>query len=41
MELYHISGIPVLDEAKKVVGIVTRRDLKYHRKESTPITGDD
>jgi IMP dehydrogenase len=36
MERYHISGIPVVD-GKKVVGIVTRRDLKYHRKESTPI----
>lgn len=36
MELYHISGIPILDDGK-VVGIVTRRDLKYHRAESTPI----
>ena len=37
MERHHISGIPVLD-GKKVVGIVTRRDLKYHRKPETPIT---
>ena len=37
MELYHISGIPVLDAEKRVVGIVTRRDLKYHHKGSTPI----
>ena len=37
MEKHHISGIPVLD-GKKVVGIVTRRDLKYHRKPETPIT---
>ncbi|MBA3686039.1 MAG: IMP dehydrogenase [Planctomycetes bacterium] len=36
MEKHHISGIPVLD-GKKVVGIVTRRDLKYHRKADVPI----
>jgi IMP dehydrogenase len=36
MEKHHISGIPVVD-GKRVVGIVTRRDLKYHRKASTPI----
>jgi IMP dehydrogenase len=37
MEKHKISGIPVLD-GKKVVGIVTRRDLKYHRSEKTPIS---
>ncbi len=37
MEKHHISGIPVLD-GKKVVGIVTRRDLKYHRADETPIS---
>ena len=37
MEKFHISGIPILD-GKRVVGIVTRRDLKYHRKPSTPIS---
>jgi len=36
MEKYHISGIPIMD-GKKVVGIVTRRDLKYHRKPDVPI----
>jgi IMP dehydrogenase len=36
MEKHHISGIPIVD-GKRVVGIVTRRDLKYHRKDSTPI----
>jgi IMP dehydrogenase len=36
MEKHHISGIPILD-GHKVVGIVTRRDLKYHRKPETPI----
>ncbi len=37
MAKHHISGIPVLDGVK-VVGIVTRRDLKYHRQPQTPIT---
>ena len=37
MAKHHISGIPVLN-GKKVVGIVTRRDLKYHRSDDTPIT---
>ncbi|MCK6489643.1 MAG: IMP dehydrogenase [Planctomycetes bacterium] len=36
MEKHHISGMPVVD-GLRVVGIVTRRDLKYHRKDSTPI----
>lgn len=36
MERHHISGIPIMD-GKKVVGIVTRRDLKYHRKPQVPI----
>jgi IMP dehydrogenase len=37
MARYHISGIPVMN-GSKVAGIVTRRDLKYHRKPETPIT---
>lgn len=37
MELYHISGIPVLD-GTKLKGLVTRRDLKYQRSDSTPIS---
>ena len=37
MEKHHISGFPVIADGK-VVGIVTRRDLKYHRKPATPIT---
>ncbi len=36
MERHHISGMPVVD-GERVVGIVTRRDLKYHRKPTTPI----
>jgi IMP dehydrogenase len=37
METHHISGIPILDGERRVIGIVTRRDLKYHRKSDTPI----
>lgn len=36
MAKHHISGIPIMD-GEKVVGIVTSRDLKYHRKPETPI----
>jgi len=36
MAKHHISGIPIID-GTKVVGIVTSRDLKYHRKPDTPI----
>mgnify|MGYP001605641790 CR=1 FL=1 len=36
MAKHHISGIPIID-GDKVVGIVTSRDLKYHRKPETPI----
>ncbi len=36
MAKHHISGIPIIDGVK-VVGIVTSRDLKYHRKPETPI----
>ena len=36
MEKHHISGIPVVD-GSRVVGIVTRRDLKYQRNPTTPI----
>jgi len=37
MAKYHISGIPIMDGVM-VAGIVTRRDLKYHRVAETPIT---
>ena len=36
MEKHHISGIPIVD-GTRVVGIVTRRDLKYQRNPDTPI----
>ena len=31
MEEYHIGGIPVVDEAGMLVGIVTNRDLRFER----------
>ena len=37
MAKHHISGIPIIGAGNKVVGIVTSRDLKYHRKPETPI----
>ena len=35
MALHKIGGVPVL-EGKKVVGLVTRRDLKYHPDREAP-----
>ena len=34
---FHISGLPVVDENGKLVGIVTNRDLKYRDVDETPI----
>ena len=31
MEEYHIGGIPVVDDNRKLVGIVTNRDLRFER----------
>ena len=31
MEEYHIGGIPVVDADRKLVGIVTNRDLRFER----------
>jgi IMP dehydrogenase len=31
MEEYHIGGIPVVDDQRKLVGIVTNRDLRFER----------
>ncbi len=32
MAEYHIGGIPVVDDAKHLVGIVTNRDLRFERR---------
>ena len=37
MELYKIGGIPVIDEEKHLVGIVTNRDLRFEKKLTRPI----
>jgi len=37
MEEYHIGGIPVVDDDKMLVGIVTNRDLRFERDPSRKI----
>ena len=37
MNEYGIGGIPVVDEANKLVGIVTNRDLRFERDHSRPV----
>ncbi|MGM9822411.1 MAG: IMP dehydrogenase [Muribaculaceae bacterium] len=37
MEEYHIGGIPVVDENRILVGIVTNRDLRFERNLSRPV----
>lgn len=37
MAEYHIGGIPVVDEDKKLVGIVTNRDLRFEQDMTRPV----
>ena len=37
MAEYHIGGIPVVDDCKKLVGIVTNRDLRFETNMQRPI----
>lgn len=37
MAEYHIGGIPVVDEERKLVGIVTNRDLRFERDLNRPV----
>lgn len=37
MSEYKIGGIPVVDENKRLVGIVTNRDLRFERNQNRPI----
>ncbi|WP_300804585.1 IMP dehydrogenase, partial [uncultured Duncaniella sp.] len=37
MREYHIGGIPVVDEDRKLVGIVTNRDLRFEQNPNRPI----
>ena len=37
MSKYHIGGIPVVNETKKLIGIVTNRDLRFVDNVNTPV----
>ena len=37
MSEYHIGGIPVVDDDKRLVGIVTNRDLRFERRLDRPV----
>ena len=37
MKEYHIGGIPVVDEDRKLVGIVTNRDLRFEENLQRPV----
>jgi IMP dehydrogenase len=38
MEVYKIGGIPVIDEDKHLVGIITNRDLRFEKNLTRPIS---
>jgi len=38
MERYNITGFPVIDEAGRVVGIVTNRDMRFASDDRTPVS---
>src|SRR6266540_2554022 len=38
METYRISGVPVTDEAGRLVGILTNRDLRFEDDNSRPVS---
>lgn len=38
MAKYRISGVPIVDQSKKLVGILTNRDLRFVRDYSIPIS---
>ncbi len=37
MQEYHIGGIPVVDDNRKLIGIVTNRDLRFEKNLDRPI----
>jgi len=41
MERYHISGVPVVDEAGHLVGIITNRDLRFETRSVARFGSDD
>ncbi|EFC92233.1 inosine-5'-monophosphate dehydrogenase [Dethiosulfovibrio peptidovorans DSM 11002] len=38
MSHYHISGVPIVDDGKKLVGIITNRDLRFIHDYDQPIS---
>src|SRR5207247_291701 len=38
MATYHISGVPITDEASRLVGILTNRDLRFAPDTSQPVS---
>jgi IMP dehydrogenase len=38
MERYHISGVPITDDAGRLVGILTNRDLRFERDLAQPVS---
>ena len=38
MKTYKISGLPVINDANELLGIITKRDLKYRELDNTPVT---
>ncbi|HVM69135.1 MAG TPA: IMP dehydrogenase [Gaiellaceae bacterium] len=38
MERYHISGVPITDDAGVLVGILTNRDLRFERDTRQPVS---
>src|SRR5689334_16288938 len=38
MERYHVSGVPITDDAGRLVGILTNRDLRFERNLSQPVS---
>ncbi len=37
MDRFHISGVPIVDDAGRLVGIITNRDLQFERELDRPI----
>lgn len=38
MERYKVTGFPVVDEARRVLGIVTNRDMRFASDDATPVS---
>jgi IMP dehydrogenase len=38
MQRFRISGVPIIDESDKLVGIITNRDLQFERKMDQPLS---